>query len=201
MADVSPFPLQKLGTMYYDDTWNAGNVILENGDSLIGYFIRFDIISNSLEIIIKRRFHTITKNQIRAFDWFSGERLDSEKYVRRDQFNLPKDEYAVDFVEMLVDGELSLIKTTAVVPRQASTSPSVVPDNAQGSDMLIIEKYFFVKNDELFEVSMRKNQNLDFIDNAEVAKYVRDKHVSFSTEGGLKIVANYYNSVYRDTMD
>ena len=99
---------------------------------------------------------------------------------------------------MLVDGVLSLIKTTAVVPRQASTSPTVVPDNATGSETLIIEKYFFVKDEDLFEVSMRKNQNLDFIDNAEVSKYVRDNRVSFSSEGGLKTIANYYNKVCED---
>jgi len=197
-AEVAPYRLQQLGTMYFDDTWNAGSIVLQNGDSLIGYFIRFDIIRNSLEIIINRQFHTINKSQIEEFDWFSGERLDAERYVRRDKYNLPPDNYAVDFVELLVEGPLSLIKTTAVVPRQESTSPSLVPDNAKGSDMLIIEKIFFVRGDELFEVTDRKNPNLDFIDHKEVNKYVRDNRMNFSIEGDVKSVVRYFNSVTGD---
>ncbi|MEJ2005317.1 MAG: hypothetical protein P8X57_10215 [Cyclobacteriaceae bacterium] len=194
-AVVSPFLIQKLGTMHVDDTWNAGKIRLQNGDSLIGYYIRYDMISNGLEIIIDRKFHSIGNAQLDAFEWFSGESLSIRTFVRRDKYNLPADEYAVGFVELLVDGKLSLIKTTAIVPRLASTSPSLIPENAKGSDMLIIEKYFYVKDGVPFEVSSRRNPNLEFINHKEVDKYVRKNRNNFNTEEDMESVARHYNLV------
>ncbi len=179
--------------MHYDPTWNAGNIYLTNGDSLIAYYLRYDIVKNSLEVIINRKFHTIHNSQIQSFEWFSGNRLSRERFFRRDAFEFKSPENYIDFVEILEDGSVRLLKIKEIIYREHASS-TLVPENAEGSDILILEKYFLVKDDQIHELATGKKRNLDFLDSEQLEAYVKDARLNFSVEGDLKSIVRYYNA-------
>ncbi len=188
-----PYQLQTLGKMHYDKTWNAGNIYLKNGDSLLAYYIRYDIIKNSLEVIINRGFYTIPKAQIKSFEWFSGSRLSTERFISTDEFDFENQENFIAFAEVLENGPVKLLKIKEIIYREQATS-TLVPENAEGSDILILEKYFLIKDDLIHEIASGKKRNLDFLDSNALASHVKDAHLNFSVEGDLKSIVRYYNN-------
>ncbi|MCA6073461.1 hypothetical protein [Fulvivirga sedimenti] len=193
VTKTTPYELLALGKMHYDPTWNAGNIYLTNGDSLIAYYLRYDIIKNSLEVIINRKFYTIHNSQISSFEWFSGNRLSIEKFIRRDVFEFENAENYIGFAEVLEDGEVRLLKIKEIIYREHASS-TLVPENAEGSDILILEKYFLVKDNHIHELATGKKRNLEFLNSEELETHVKEARLSFSVEGDLKSIVRYYNS-------
>lgn len=189
---VTPSNLTSIGQYYADLNWNAGNLFLKNGDSLIAYYMRYDLVRNHVEIIVDTKIKAINGSFIDSLEWFSSSRLRQEKYINKRITPLGKVEGISGFAELLYNGRIKLYKCKHVfAPRQA-TSPTLVNDT--DSEIQILEKYYYEKNGNLFEIVNSKKKNLDFSDIKGLEKYVKKDNLKFSNERDLIQIAEYANS-------
>ncbi len=194
--DVAITRLNQLGEYYYDESWNAGNIYLVNGDSLMGYYIRYNIVNNSLELIVDNAFQSINKSNIAGFDWFSANRLNVERFINRNELDFGTDKMLTYFPELLIDGEVTLLKVKELISHQSADSPLLV--NNEMDRIVVMDKLFYFRNGELTEVSGGKNRNLRFFNSEELEDYVRENNFNFSNEGDVKRTVDFYNKTVAD---
>lgn len=190
-TNVTPTNLTSIGKYYADLNWNAGNVYLQNGDSLIAYYMRYDLVRNHLEVIVDTKIKAINGSFIDHFEWFSISRLRPEKYINKQMTSLRKVNDISGFPELLEDGLVKLYKCKLVfAPRQA-TSPTLVNDT--DNDIQVLEKYYLEKSDELFEVVNSKGKNLDFLNISSLDDFVKDQNLKFNSENDLRKIIQFAN--------
>ena len=134
---IAIFDIKTPGTYYYDGGWNAGHIHLNNGDSLVGYNMRYDLIKNHLEVLWGTRKIGIYGTNIDSFDWFSATRQQMQKFISKQQYLFPNPENVAGFLELLADGEVRLLKSKTIIPRYQGNSPSLVPDNDESNTCLL----------------------------------------------------------------
>ncbi|WP_425390671.1 hypothetical protein [Ekhidna sp.] len=190
-TNVTPINLTSIGKYYADRSWNAGNIYLNNGDSLIAYYMRYDLIRNHLEIIIDTKIMAINGSFIDHFEWFSINRLQPEKFVNKQNYGMPELSEVPGFPELMVDGDVKLLKCKKVfAPRQA-TSPTLVNDTDE--EIQILELYYYIKNGEIFEVVGSKNKNLNFLDHVGLEDFVKKENLKFNNENDLVKITTFIN--------
>ena len=191
VTKVSPSDLTSIGKYYADPNWNAGNLYLNNGDSLIAYYMRYDLVRNHVEVIIDTKIKAINGSFIDSLAWFSVTRLRPEKYVNKKLTPLSKLGDISGFPELLTDGNIKLYKCKYVfAPRQA-TSPTLVNDT--DDEVQVLEKFYMVSNGELFEVTSNKRKNLDFINIPGLSQKIKQSNLRFSNERDLIQIVNIAN--------
>ncbi len=190
-SKVTPSNLTSIGKYYADNNWNAGNLFLKNGDSLVAYYMRYDLVRNHVEIIIDTKIKAINGSFIDSLEWFSIGRLRPEKYVNKKITTLRNEADISGFTEILCDGNIKLYKCKMVfAPRQA-TSPTLVNDT--DSEVQVLEKYYYVKDGELFEIGNSKKRNLNFLDVNGLEGFVKQENLKFSNERDLIEIAEFVN--------
>ncbi|MEQ6167372.1 hypothetical protein AAOE16_09265 [Ekhidna sp. MALMAid0563] len=190
-TNVTLTNLTSIGQYYADLQWNAGNIHLKNGDSLIAYYMRYDLVRNHLEVIIDTKIMAINGSFIDRFEWFSIERLRPEKFMNKNQYSLESLTDIAGFPELLVDGDVKLFKCKIVfAPRQA-TSPTLVNDT--DSEIQVLEEYYYEKEGEIFEVTGNKRKNLDFLERSSLNKHLKENDLRFNAENDLIKIIQYVN--------
>ena len=191
-TSVSVFDIRQPGTYYYDTKWNTGHIYLNSGDSLVGYYVRYDLIRNHLEVLWDDRKVGIYGTNISGFSWFDPTVQDVRSFVSKLQFQFSDDTEVATFLEILQDGEVTLLKSKTVISRYQATSPSVVQDN-YSSETNILSDYFLARGKEVFHVSGRK-KTLTFLSSDKLEEYVREENLNFRIEDQLIQIIAYYNA-------
>jgi hypothetical protein len=169
-----------------------GHIQLKSGDSLVGYYIRYDLIRNHLELLWDERKVGIYGTNIAGFSWFEPGSRQVKTFVSRSEFELPEKSETASFLEILEDGSVKLMKSKTVISRYQATSPSLVQD-AYSSDVNTLSNYFLAKGDAVFEVSGRK-KTLSFLASEKLEGYIKENNLSFRTEEDLERIIKFYNS-------
>lgn len=194
---VALFDIKTPGTFYYDGAWNAGHIYLSSGDSLAGYYIRYDLIKNHLEVLWGSRKVGIYGTNIASFYWFSPARQQLQKFISKREFTFQNPENVAGFLEILADGEVRLLKSKTIIPRYQGTSPSLVPDDGS-SDLNSIKDYFLVRGDDVFKVSGRKKL-MEFLSSEKAETFMKTQKLNLNSEEDLIKVIEYYNDNCADT--
>lgn len=191
-ANVPTVDLTAIGRYHFDQNWNAGNIHLNNGDSLIAYYMRYDLVKNQLEVILGNSIKAINGSFIKSFEWFSVDRLRPEKFISKHNIQFERSSDVTGFLQLLEDGVVRLLKCKRMIAPKAATSPTLV--NNTDSDIQAIEEFFLVKDGKAFEVSGGKKRNLEMFNSKTLAKFVKQSNLRFNNESDLRKIVEYYNS-------
>lgn len=189
---IAVYRLSELGAHHYDETWNAGNIYLTNGDSLLGYYIRYDIVRNSLEIILDKAFQSLNKSQIARFEWFSADRLKVEHFTSREILGFESEKMLTYFPEILEQGTVMLLKMKELISRRSANSPLLINNDTE--NVVVKDQLYYYRNGEITEVSGSRNRNFDFFACPRIESFVRDNNLNFSNEGDVKRAVRFYNT-------
>jgi len=192
-ANFNANDLQALGRVFYDKSWNAGNLHLKNGDTLYAYYIRYDLIKNQLEIIINQKLKAVREFQLNGFEWFSPERLKHEIFIDCSVYEeKTKNPY---FVQLLVDGDYQLIKAKEILAKHKSSAPSLIADYSSPNEpkVEILEKYYYIYNNKLTELKRSDRKNEKMIDSDELTAFIDNNKLSFDKEAELIKIFTYLN--------
>lgn len=192
-TEVTPVQILELGKFLYDEEWKASKIYFNNGDSLIGYYVRYDLIKNHLEIIIDDQLKAINGGYIDRFEWFNVSRLKSELFANKKHFQFQDEKDIMDFVHILNNGESKLLKNIQLIANSTSTSPTLVQESEQSIRML--QNFYIVKEGKAFKITSRKKKNLEIINNQDVQEMIDDKHLNFTTESDLLKIIKHLNQL------
>ncbi|MEP0984103.1 hypothetical protein [Ekhidna sp.] len=193
---VPTVDLTAIGRYHFDQSWNAGNIHLKNGDSLIAYYMRYDLIRNQLEVILGNNIKAINGSFIESFEWFSVDRLRPEVFISKQSIQFENSGDVTGFLQLLEEGVVRLLKCKRMIAPKAATSPTLVNDT--DSDIQAIEEFFLVLDGKAIEISGGKKKNLEIFNSKPLTKFVKQSNLRFNNESDLKKIVEYYNSGQMD---
>jgi len=181
-----------LNSIYLDDKWNWGSVMLKDTSKVIlGYPIKYDILNGIIEIKSREGIKIIEDYKLNAFSWVD------EK--GKEFFFINSYEYNYDFsnkmLRVLVDGPTKLFKEIRFVKQEKEIVRYGV--QAPTSSVRKISNYYLVDDNGATLIHNKKKDLLKYIDKKsdEVRNYVNKYNLRYSNDNDLIKILEYYNSI------
>ncbi len=187
-------PGRILGDYYLDSKWNKGSLLAYGSDKVIdGYYIKYDIEGNSIEIKVGAQIKLISVNKIESIIWRDSITNYTRAFVNGKGYMVNGEEIN-GLIEILEDGMLPLVKKTTIWIKR----PDYVMAFDVGSKDAQINKrdnFYYAKGKELFEIKKKKDLLAAFGDRSEeMAKYIKVNRLNIGDERHLRVLFQYYNN-------
>lgn len=189
--------LQGFGKYHWENDWYVGNIYLKNSEKLKGYYLRYDILRNQIEIIVDDQYNYITHHQIDSLEWYNVKKLKQSRLINCANYEIKEADFN-GFMEVLVDGEVMLLKRKFVYSLRESTSPTLVNDT--DNETRVFETYYIMQNDTMEELAGGRRKNIKVLDQykKQIEKFIKDNSLGFNAENDLINIVNYYNYLLKN---
>ena len=181
-----------IGNIYYNEEWAACTFTISETNQVIdGYDGRYNIYFDELDVSTNTGEKAIESRKIKNFTL--GERKKSS-FVNANGYTLDGTPLK-GFLEVLVDGPVSLFKRHSLVIKDPDYNPAL---SAGSHDSKIIKEFelLYANGTELSKAKNKKKIMASFGDKrAQVESYLKANPTSFSDEAGLVNIFTYYNSL------
>ncbi|HEY5689853.1 MAG TPA: hypothetical protein VIS49_00225, partial [Cyclobacteriaceae bacterium] len=159
-----------------------------------GYYMKYDIEGNSIEIKVGQQIKLISVNKIESIIWRDSITNNTRAFVNSKGYTLEADEIN-GLIEILEDGIIPLVKRTTIWIKR----PAYVMAFDVGNKDTEIKKrdnFYFAKGKELVEIKRKKDLLPAFGDSSEeMADYIKVNRLNLSDEQHLRGLFQHYNSL------
>ncbi|MBN8578153.1 MAG: hypothetical protein J0L66_14505 [Cytophagales bacterium] len=182
------------GDVYLNKTFNRIVFQLYEEDKIVdGYTGKLDLRLNEFDVLTRQGIRVIKGNLVRSFifvDSLSGIQTD---YINLREWTTPDKVKLDGFGQVIVDGNLMLVRTTELIVRKPDFNPAL---NVGSKDYRFLKKdhFHYVKAGVLTEVPGKKNFPKIFGDKEKImSEYITKNNLSISNEKELARIFDYYN--------
>ncbi|HZB13434.1 MAG TPA: hypothetical protein VE467_10415 [Chryseolinea sp.] len=193
-----PLPEGKtIGDTYLDTHWRKSSILLYDNEKLIeGFPVRYDIMTDELEIKSTKGIKVLKGSKIKSFVWIDSLSKTPDYFVNAKDF---KDSDGVPFsgfFQVLADGSLPLFKKTLIDIKKADYN---IQFNVGSSNDKILKKneFFALKENQVVELHTSRKKLIPlFAGKAEqMEQFIKENKLSSTKEEQLKIIFEHYNSL------
>ncbi len=196
---IPPEPKKLVGDSYIDKKWNAASILLYRDQEMLeGFRARYNVISNMFELMEPENnlVSIMPGLRIQNIVWVDSTYKVPRYFVNGMDF---KEEGAPisGFFEVLVDGELPLMRRTKVILKESNYNQALMV--GERNDQLVKRNYYyFLKEKDVFEVPKKRKKFYElFGDDAEKMEgFVNDNSLSHREPNDLFEIFTYYNSQF-----
>ena len=196
---IAPEAKKVEGNNYLDQKWNTASLLLYRDQELLeGFRVRYNIISNMFEIMEPENnlVSVMPGLRIQNFVWVDSTYKVPRYFVNGMDF---KDEGSpiAGFFEVLVDGELPLMRRTMAVFKESNYNTALMVGNR--NDQIIKRNvYYFLDGKNVIQMpSSRKKIFAVFRDQAEdMSDYAEKNGIDLKDPSGLFQLFTHYNSQF-----
>ncbi|PZX56853.1 carboxypeptidase-like protein [Algoriphagus ratkowskyi] len=198
---LAPQPAQVEGDDYLDSKWNTATLLLYKDQKLLeGYKIRYNITSNTFELIAPEStlLTALPGLRIQNLVWVDSARMVPRYFVNGMDF-LEEGTPISGFFEVLVDGELPLMRRTMAIFKESNYNAALMVGN-RNHQIVKRNIYYFLEGKNVIEVpSNRKKLFAVFGENAdEMKEYMNVNELSIQDPNTLFKMFTYFNSKFPD---
>jgi len=198
---IAPQPTQVVGDNYLDVKWNTANILLyKNQKILEGFRIRYNITSNLFELIAPEATQAIVMPgvQIQNLVWVDSAYMVPRYFVNGMDF-LDEGTPISGFFEVLVDGELPLMRRTMAIFKESNYNAALMVGN-RNHQIIKRDIYYYLQGKNVIEVpSNRKKLFAIFGDNVEEMKeFANINELFIKDPSTLFQMFTYYNAKFPD---
>ncbi len=191
-----PLPPGKvIGETYLDTSWRRSVVLLyENNALLEGYFIRYDIKADELDIKTSDKIKVLEGKKVKSFSWLDSMAGDPKYFVNAKDFKTNGVPLS-GFFEVLVDGQMPLFKKTSISIKKADYNVQLSIGNRD--DKILKKRSFYLANEtQVVELPGSKKRFLSlFKDRARrIEEYIDSNSLSIKREEDLIEIFKQLNS-------
>lgn len=188
-------PGRILGDYYLDSKWNQGSLLAYGTDKVIdGYYMKYDIEGNSIEIKVGQQIKLISVNKIESIIWRDSITNNTRAFVNSKDYTVEGEEIN-GLIEILEDGVIPLVKRTTIWIKR----PDYVMAFDVGNKDTQINKrdnFYYAKGKELIEIKRKKDLLPAFGNKSEeMARYIKVNRLNLSDERHLTGLFHHYNSL------
>lgn len=193
-----PLPESKtIGDTYLDTHWKNSSILLYEDEKLIeGFPIRYDIMTDEVEVKSKKGIKVLKGIKIKSFVWVDSVTKVPDYFVNAKDF---KDESNVPyngFFQVLTEGSLPLLKKTEIDIKKADYN---IQFNVGSQDDKILKKneFYTLKDKQVIELPSSKKKVIAlFGDKSEAMEvFIKENDLSITKGDQLKIIFEHYNSL------
>ena len=196
---IAPEAKKVEGNNYLDQKWNTASLLLYRDQELLeGFRVRYNIISNMFEIMEPENnlVSVMPGLRIQNFVWVDSTYKVPRYFVNGMDF---KDEGSpiAGFFEVLVDGELPLMRRTMAVFKESNYNTALMVGNR--NDQIIKRNvYYFLEGKDVIQMpTSRKKIFAVFGDQAEdMSDYAEKNGIDLKDPSGLFQLFTHYNSQF-----
>ncbi len=184
-----------LGNYYYTDNWNAGNIYLTNGEVIRGYYLRYEIVRNQVELIVDRDIRVLNGDRVKHFEWYDPKQFRVLQFSNSSDFKFTEG-IPSSFLEILVDGEAKLLKRTLIKSLRGTTSPTLVA-NTKASTIEQFELFYIVIAGTAHEIAGNKQTKLELFGDKyeQIKEFVKTNNIRLNNQEQFIEVTKFYNSL------
>ncbi|MFD2035833.1 hypothetical protein ACFSKL_13605 [Belliella marina] len=189
------------GNYYLDPNWNRGSILLYNEDEILNdYFIRYQIEEDQLEVMANEEGSIVKINGVSVKNFISVDSVTKSQRIFMNQRDFVSDsEEVMGFYEVLVDGDMMLVKTTKATFRNSNYNTALMM--GEKNDRIVKrDSYYYIVGDSAHAISSKMNQFLELFGDKrpEIRRYINKYNVDIKSELGLVRVFNFYNNRRED---
>lgn len=193
-------PKQLLGNYYLDTKWNKSTLMLyKNEEILVDQWVRYNIASNQFEVLSPESSRVKTIPGLRIQNLVM---IDSLHRVPRFFINgmdlKEKGSPISGFYEVLVDGELSLVRRTIASVKKSNYNTALMIGN-KDDEIKKRDMYYYIQDDQVLEVPRNQKKLMKLFKEdkqKEVEEFINEYDPNLKEVSGLYMVFSYYNSLF-----
>ncbi len=191
--EVKSKPSTTVGSVYYNDEWNYGDIYLFSGESIQNYWLKYDLKNQKIEIKVDTSIKVINIAAVKQIEWF--DKSHSKKiFINCAEF--PNAPNKLGIFELMSEGKIKLLKKTVLDVLESNYNPVM---NVGNKDSKYFKKtqYFVDYNDKFREIRKGKRPILKLMaeKSKEVENFARLQNLSYKKDSDLEQIFNYYNSL------
>jgi hypothetical protein len=196
---IPPEPKQLQGNFYLDTKWNKASILLYKNEELIeGYFVRYNINSNNLELRSENADDatTIPGLRVRNMVWIDSEHGVPRYFVNGMDF---KDEGSpiAGFFEVLVDGKMPLVRRTIASIKESNYNEALMVGDRNDR---VVKRYvyYYVEGKNVIEIPSKKKKLFPIFgeNQSEMEAFAEINGLNLKQPSSLFSLFTQYNSKY-----
>lgn len=191
---VESQPGRLLGDYYLDPKWNKGSIMIYGSDKILdGYFVKYDIEGNSLEVLVGNIIKLISINRIQSLIWHDSLTSVPRAFVNGKNYSengVP----LTGLIEVLEDGQIPLVKRTFIWIKQPDY---VIAFDVGSKDAKIYkrEHLYYLDGNQLIPIKNKKTLLIAFKESGEeMERYIKLNKLNIKDERGLRALFKHYNA-------
>lgn len=196
---IAPEPTKTIGDNYLDSKWNTANLLLyKNKQVMEGYKVRYNVSTNSFETLRPgaKNIEHLPGARVQNLVWVDSA-LNVPRFFVNGMELLEDGSPIAGFFEVLVDGELPLMRRTKIVLKESNYNEALMVGN-RDHQLLKRDTYYYLEGKNLIEVPKRRKHFYKiFGEDAAIMKEYVEKNELVPKEGeALFKIFTEYNSKF-----
>lgn len=196
---IPPEPKKLEGNSYLDKKWNSASILLYRDQQLMeGFRVRYNVVSNMFELMEPENnlVSTMPGLRIQNIVWVDSTYKVPRYFVNGMDF---KDEGSPisGFFEVLVDGEMPLMRRTKVILKESNYNEALMVGNR--NDQLIKRNYYYYLKEKNV-IELPKNRKKFFAlfgdQSEEMKEFANSNSLSPKEPSAVFQLFTHYNSQY-----
>jgi len=187
-------PGKVIGDNYLDKKWNRANILLYQSETMIeGYPVKYDVKNDLLEIKSATGIKVLEGRKIKNLVWIDSLTTQPHYFVNGGEYRFEGTK-SMGLMEVLVDGELPLMKRAEVNVKKANYNPAL---DVGSKDMKIYIKeiFLYASNGELVKIKSKESiLKAAGTRSAEVESFIKVNKLNTNKQPDLIRVFEYINS-------
>lgn len=196
---IPPEPKKLIGDSYIDKKWNSASILLYKDKELLeGFRVRYNVISNMFELMEpeENMVSVMPGLRIQNIVWVDSTFKVPRYFVNGMDF---KEEGAPisGFFEVLVDGELPLMRRTKVILKESNYNQALMVGDR--NDVLLKRNfYYYLKEQEIIEIPKKRKKFYQLFgeQSKQMEEFVNSNSLSHREPGDLFEIFTYFNSQF-----
>lgn len=198
---IAAEPSKVIGDSYLDSKWNTATLLLYKNQQLLeGYNVRYNVTANIFETIQPegKSIIQIQGSKIQNLVW-----IDSTYSVPRyfvNGMDFLEDKIPISgFFEVLVDGDLPLMRRTKIILKESNYNETLMVGN-RDHELIKRDVYYYLKGKDLTEIPTKRKFFYELFgeDAGSIKDFVEANEMSLKDPNSLFQIFTYYNSKFPD---
>ncbi|MHA7131421.1 carboxypeptidase-like regulatory domain-containing protein [Algoriphagus namhaensis] len=196
---IPPEPKKLEGNSYLDKKWNSATILLYRDQQLLeGFRVRYNVISNMFELMEPENnlVSTMPGLRIQNIVWVDSTYKVPRYFVNGMDFK-EEGTPVSGFFEVLVDGELPLMRRTKVILKESNYNEALMVGN-RNDQLLKRNYYYYLQGKEI--IALPKNRKKFFAifkeDAEELEEFASGNALSHKDPSGIFQLFTKYNSQF-----
>ncbi len=188
-------PLAKTtGSIYLIEDWQLGNFTIKGVPAYKGFFLRFDLKDQNLEIKVDNKVKVCVLSRLENFS-LENKDLDSSSYFVN--INTIPNHYAINtkgVVQVLYEEKIVLYKYFYLETKKATYVPTVALGN-RNEQIIKKSSYYVQSSGKVYKISasLKKNKELFINQYIKVENFIKENKLKLKSESDLIKIVKYYN--------
>lgn len=180
------------GSVYLEDSWNAGVINLYSETSIKNYPFKVNVKTNDIEIKTEDDVRVLPSSEVKFFIWRS-QSGGKEIYMNTQEFEGATHS---GFYKVLSHGDVSLLRRTKLLLMHSNYNAAV--DAGRESQKYVKEYDYFVHvGGSTKQIKANRRSMLKFFDDKaeKVKQFAKQNRLKFNNENDLAKIFDFYNSI------